>query len=109
MADVIGDNMATILPLEDCQMAMDGFQALESQSSLQVPSLYDAYVIGLLESLLDNDEVEVPQDHSYVAELEGANLLEDDGVEVPKADAYALWSWRRLYSRTMNEAWVIFE
>jgi hypothetical protein len=54
-------------------MAMEeGFQALEFQSSLQVPRLDDAYVIGLLESLLDNDGVEVSQDHSYVGELEEA-------------------------------------
>jgi hypothetical protein len=104
MADDIEDNMA--IPLEDCQMAMEGFQALDSQSSLEVPRLDDAYIIGHLESLVDNDEVEMPQDYSYVVEMEEATLV-DDGIEVPEANAYALELEEALFED--NEAWVIFE
>jgi hypothetical protein len=104
MTDDIEDNMA--IPLEDCQMAMEGFQALESQNSLQVPRPHDAYVIELMESLLDNDEVEVLQGYTYVAELERA-LLEDDGAQVPKTNAYASKLEKVLLVE--DEAYVIFE
>jgi hypothetical protein len=63
MANDIVDNMA--IPLEDCEMAMEG--------------VHHAYVTGFMESLLDNDEAEMPQDCTYLAELEkdSAEVLED--------------------------------
>jgi hypothetical protein len=83
MANDIVDNMA--IPLEDCEMAMEG--------------IHDAYVTGFMESLLDNDEAEMPQDCSYLADLEKDLVemsqdctylteLEKDLVEMPQDCTY---------------------
>jgi hypothetical protein len=86
MTNDIVDNMA--IPLEDCEMAMEG--------------VHDAYETGFMESLLDNDEAEMPQDCTYLAELEkdlaDAFALElekdspedDEALEKDLADAFAL-------------------
>jgi hypothetical protein len=75
-----------------------------------VPKLNNAYTTELMETLLDNDEVEVPKNDAYYASQLEVALMEDNEAHevISKHNHIAcLKEWARQYEHARQINWLL--